>query len=64
MVEAQDLVEIDGGQHHEQSEMSLSEDEGNFEDDGNVDFGTQIAASVVADAVTELSLHDDIAFLE
>ena len=64
MVEAQDRVEIDDGQHHEQSEMSISEDEGNFEDDGNVDFGTQIDASIVADAVAELSLHDDIDLLE
>ena len=64
MVEAQDRVEIDGGQHHKQSEMSISEDEGNFRDDGIVDFGTQIAASIVANAVTELSLHDNFAYLE
>ena len=44
--------------------MSISEDEGNFRDDGIVDFGTQIAASIVANAVTELSLHDNFAYLE
>ena len=53
MVEAQDLVEIDGGQDYEQSAMSITEYEGTLEDDGDVDFGTQTAASIVADAVAE-----------
>ena len=57
-------MEIDGGQDHEQSATSLSEYEGIFEDDSDVDFGTQTAASIVADAVAELSLHADIASLE
>ena len=35
-----------------------------MEDDGDIDFGTQTAASIVADAVAELSLHADIASLE
>ena len=38
--------------------------EGTLEDDGDIDFGTQTAASIVADAVAELSLHADIASLE
>ena len=63
MVEAQDLVENDGGQDYEQPAMSITEYEGTLEDDGDVDFGTQTAASIVADAVAELSLHADIASL-
>ena len=57
-------MEIDGGQDHEQSATSLSEYEGTLEDDGDVNFGTQTAASSVADEVAELSLHADIASLE
>ena len=64
MFEAQDLVEIDGEQDYKQSAMSITEYEGTLEDDGDVDFGTQTAASIVADAVAELSLHADIASLE
>ena len=63
VVEAQDLVENDGGQDYEQPAMSITEYEGTLEDDGDVDFGTQTAASIVADAVAELSLHADIASL-
>ena len=44
--------------------MSITEYEGTLEDDSDVDFGTQTAASIVADAVSELSLHADIASLE
>ena len=64
VVEAQDIVEIDGGQDYEYSAMSITINEGIFEDDGDVDFGTQAAASIVADAVAEFSFQDDIAFLE
>ena len=64
VVEAQDLVEIDGGQVHEQSAMSLSKYEETFEDDSDVDFGSQTAASIVSDVVAELSFLADIASLE